>query len=46
MATLLLFSDPVFVSYGTEHLIWLLAGVASMAVWIGYGARQKTELGR
>ncbi|MBL7804395.1 MAG: TIGR02206 family membrane protein [Saprospiraceae bacterium] len=46
MATLLLFSDPVFVSYGTEHLLWLLAGAASMVVWIGYGARQKTELGR
>lgn len=46
MAAILLFSDPVFVSYGAEHWLWLAAGVASMIVWISFGMRQKTELGR
>lgn len=41
-----LFSDPVFVSYGAEHLLWLAAGVASMVVWISLGMRQSTDLGR
>lgn len=43
---ILLFSDPVFVSYGAEHFLWLAAGVASMIVWIWLGARQTTDLGR
>jgi hypothetical integral membrane protein (TIGR02206 family) len=40
---MLLFAPP-FQNYGTEHFLWLLAGLASMACWIGIGRSRPTEL--
>ena len=33
-----------FLSWGGEHLLWLLAGVASMVFWITLGRLQLSEL--
>ena len=36
---------PNFQSYSLEHLLWLVAGVASTIFWIRLGKKQTTELG-
>lgn len=42
----LFLNAPVFVSYGSEHFIWLLAGISSTIFWIWLGRRQKNESGQ
>lgn len=36
----------MFISWGTEHLLWLLAGVLSITAWIWLGRLQASELGK
>ena len=45
MQSILLFV-PNFQNYGLEHLLWLVAGVASAIFWIRLGKSQTTELGQ
>lgn len=45
MRPLLLFA-PDFQSYGSEHFIWLVIGIASTLSWIWLGRKQTTEIGQ
>jgi hypothetical integral membrane protein (TIGR02206 family) len=42
----ILLFDPQFVSYGMEHLLWLLFGATSTFLWILAGKRQNSDGGK